>query len=428
MDASQYVLHVTPDGCQPAGDTLRPIVQALKAQQAWLAQIPVEKLLALLDDFSARLLRDPGARNLEGAAFLSSWLRHSNLQKLLELNLHGNLGYLDGFVPYGRDYLAAKPQGLVAMWMAGNIATLPMFSLVPALLTKNVCLVKLAYPEPEGMDRLLAVLAESAVEGLRGAELLKAVAVAWFDYHQRELNEEMSWAADAKVIWGGQSAVEAISSLPRREHCVEIVFGPKYSIGLIGRKPLEDAGETLDAVVASFVRDIATFDQRACSAPQTIFMERNRRYSLRELGAMFARHFAKLPDKPTLDPYTTMRILNARAGWALDDTKDVIASADGANWTVCMDRELSLKEAVQSRTLFLTEVESWRDVIPLLTPKVQTVGIALGDLGESMAFAEAATAAGVSRCVRPGTMNNYESPWDGKLFLSQLVRWVLLKP
>ena len=67
-------------------------------------------------------------------------------------------------------------------------------------------------------------------------------------------------------------------------------------------------------------------------------------------------------------------------------------------------------------------------MVPLLSPKVQTVGLALGDLDESLSFAEAATAAGVARCVRPGIMNNYESPWDGKFVVGQLVRWVTLKP
>ena len=101
---------------------------------------------------------------------------------------------------------------------------------------------------------------------------------------------------------------------------------------------------------------------------------------------MFARHFARLPPKPDLDAYTTMQILNVRAQWAIDESKDVIASPDGANWTVCMDREVSLKEAVQSRTVFLTEVDSWREILPLLGPKVQTVGLALGDLDESLAL------------------------------------------
>ena len=261
-----------------------------------------------------------------------------------------------------------------------------------------------------------------------GADLLDAVAVVWFDYHNRELNEQMSLAADMKIIWGGAEAIKAITALPRREHCGEIIFGPKYSIGVIDREKLQSQPEKLDEAVAAFVRDIAIFDQRACSAPQTIFVERNPSLSLRQVGELFAKHLAKLPPKPGLDPYTTMRIVNVRAAWAIDKAKDVIASSDGANWTVCLDRDVSLKEAVQSRTIFLTEVESLKQVIPLLSPKVQTVGIAFGDQKNAVSFAEAATQAGVARCVRPGLMNNHESPWDGKLLINQLVRWVMLKP
>jgi hypothetical protein len=75
----------------------------------------------------------------------------------------------------------------------------------------------------------------------------------------------------------------------------------------------------------------------------------------------------------------------------------------------------------------LTEIDSWHIIIPLLSPKVQTVGLACGNGEEAKAFAEAAAAAGVARCVRPGIMNLYESPWDGKLLINQLVRWVALK-
>jgi hypothetical protein len=422
------VLRVGPRGVEPAGDALAPIIEELNRQRAWLARVPVAALVALWDDFSARLLRDPRTKPLEGIMFLAAWLRQANLQKLLQLNTNDRSGCLDGFVPGDNYLLAAKPQGLAAMWTAGNVATLPMFSLVPGLLAKNVCLLKLATADPGGMDRLLAVLAQSGTEGLRGEDLLRAVAVVWFDYRQQPLNEEMSLAADARVVWGGREAVRAITALPRREHCVDVIFGPKYSIGLIGRKRLETGGTALDEAVAGFVRDIAVFDQRACSAPQTIFIERNPRVSLADVGRMFAARLDKLPPKPGLDAYTTTRIAAVRAAWAMDPARDVLASAGGANWTVCMDREVSLKEAVQSRTVFLTEVESWRDVLPLVSAKVQTVGIAFADRDDALAFAEAATSAGVARCVRAGLMNNYESPWDGKLLLNQLLRWVIVKP
>ena len=61
----------------------------------------------------------------------------------------------------------------------------------------------------------------------------------------------MSLAADARVVWGAREAIGAITALPRHEHCIDVVFGPKYSIGLIDRKRLEAGGAALDAAVAA---------------------------------------------------------------------------------------------------------------------------------------------------------------------------------
>ena len=158
----------------PAKAAFRPAkawrrwLRNLQRRRAWLGRQPVAAILALLDDFSGRVLRDPRTKSLEGVMFLSAWLRQSNLQKLVQVNTGGQPGFLNGFLPQEQHLMAAKPQGLVAMWMAGNVATLPMFSLAPGLLAKNVCLVKLAAADPVGMDRLLAVLGESEAGSLRG--------------------------------------------------------------------------------------------------------------------------------------------------------------------------------------------------------------------------------------------------------------------
>jgi hypothetical protein len=407
-------------------DSLTPLVEALNQHRSALAGIPVAALLDLFDDFGRKLLQHPETRTLDGVAFLSTWLRRGNLEGMLRLNLGGSAEFLDGFLPVESLKLAAKPRGLIAMWMAGNVPTLPLFSMVPALLAKNVCLVKLALENQEGIIPLLTVLAQSEAPGLKGSELLRCIAVVWFHYQHQDLNEEMSWAADVKIMWGGGPALKAISALPRKEHCTEIAFGPKYSIGVLDRKRLEQS-EGLDTVIAAFVRDIAAFDQRACSAPQTIFVEKNSRWSLRQVAELFARQFRRLPPKPSLDFYTTVRILNVRAEWALDCRRDVIASGPEADWTICMDRAASMKEAVHSRTVFLTGIDSWEQILPLITPKIQSVGMAFGNAADAECFANEATLRGVARCVRPGLMNGFESPWDGKLLISEVVRWVSFK-
>ena len=422
-------------------DDLGAIIDSLEASRARLVAATNEELLELLADFGARLLRSPGTMPLDGVMFLSAWLKRSNLEAMLDLNLGGRAEALEGFVPMGRagaaddgspgTRLAARPHGLVSMWMAGNVPTLAAFSFVPALLARNVCLVKLADPDAAGMDAILDVLAESAVpeasgQGISGADLAACVAVLWYSSEERDLSEQMSSAADAKIVWGGQGAIEGVRALPQPAHCVNIDFGPKYSIGIIGSALLEQPGKLEDAVTA-FARDIAIFDQRACSSPQTIFVERGA-LSLRQVGERFADALGTLPPKPGLDSYTTVQIVNTRAEWGLDEGRDVIASEDGANWTVCLDEDVAFKEAIQSRTIFLTAVDSWREVVPLISPRVQTVGIALGDDAAAQDFATEATLAGVVRCVRPGLMNVQESPWDGKLLINELVRWVTLKP
>ena len=76
------------------------------------------------------------------------------------------------------------------------------------------------------MDRLLGVLGDAEAGGLRGSDLLRWVAVLSFDHKETALSEAMSRNADVKVMWGGEAAVAGIKSLPTREHCPEIIFGP----------------------------------------------------------------------------------------------------------------------------------------------------------------------------------------------------------
>ena len=88
-----------------------------------------------------------------------------------------------------------------------------------------------------------------------------------------------------------------------------------------------------------------------------------------------------------------------------------------------IDDHVQLEDPIQSRTVFIKPVDSIMDTAPLVTHKVQTVGCAVGDRQRLLEFADAVTYRGVARCVQPGQMNNYDSPWDGIYLLSRLVRW-----
>ncbi len=403
--------------------SLNQLIDQARGHSEWLHGVGSDQILALLEDFAGRLANNPRTAAVEGGSFLVFWLRRKNLERLLDINLgHSGRPALDRFVEVPGSWLRAQPAGLVGHWVAGNVPTLSIFSWVLSLLVKNTAIVRVSEQTRDAVEPFLNVFRSATAGDLTGERVLDTVRFVHFHRDNQESHRALSLAVDAKIIWGSAAAVQAVSALPRQEHCTELVFGPKYSLGVIDGPTQETR---LAEVVRAFVRDILIFDQRACSSPQTIFVEPCS-VTADQLVEAFAEQFRRATPKTEVDTYTASRIYTARALWGLDQDRTFRGST-GADWTVCHDSDVQLKEAVQSRTVFLTRVPDLMDVIPLLTPKIQTIGLAMADRGRAIRFADAATRRGVSRCVRPGLMNVYDLPWDGKLALSELVRWVALQ-
>lgn len=399
------------------------LVTQVRARSEWLHGLAAEQILALLDDFAARLAAEARTASVEGGSFLVFWLRRKNLERLLDLNL-GAAGRasLDRFVEVPGGLLRAQPAGVVGHWVAGNVPTLSLFSWVLSLLVKNAAVVRVSEQTLDAVAPFLEVFGSAHIDGLTGAQVLDTARFVHFHRDNQDCHRALSLAVDARVIWGSAQAVQAVTALPRQEHCNELVFGPKYSLGVMDRETQETR---LAEVARAFVRDILIFDQRACSSPQTIFVEPSS-LDPEKLVEVFAEQFRRAAPKAEIDTYTATRIYTTRALWGLQEDR-TFRGAAGADWTVCYDTVVELKEAVQSRTVFLTRVADVMDVVPLLNPKIQTIGLAIADRERALRFADAATRRGVSRCVKPGLMNVYDLPWDGKLALSELVRWVAVQ-
>lgn len=419
---NQHVLRESGDGSL----SIETSASEVRRESEFLRRLTLSSILDLLDDFSRQLASHTEATELEGLAFLTFWLRRRNLEPLVESNLHGGAASLEGFVKHGDGQIKAQPKGLVCHWVAGNIPTLPMFSWVMSLLCKNVALLRVSEASVTATETLISILARTRGSGFSGGQALRTVRFVYFDLADEARHAAMSLAADCKVVWGGDTAVESITGLPRPHHSNEIVFGPKYSAGVICREIQEEPllfTRTIDA----FVRDIMIFDQRACSSPQTIFVERS------NLGAETTRDLiAERLDRATraadisVDSYTATRVYSARALWGLTPGKTFRAPT-GAQWTVCLDSDVELKEAIQARTVFLVEVDDIFQIATCMNPRVQTLGLAVANDARALDLADRCTARGVARCVRPGLMNVYDLPWDGRMVLSEMVNWVSLK-
>lgn len=383
--------------------------------------VPVNDIIEMLHSFSRLLVRDEKVKGIGGIAFLSNWLRRENIRKIIETNL-GSKDYLESFVGDERKKLRAFPRGVVSHWIAGNIPTLSLFSLFQSIIGKNGNILRIPEVSLSTVLPILQLFATVESNGYTGKDLLKSVAVVYFPSDDFKANSALSRIADARVVWGGKEAVEAITNLPKKTHCEDIVFGPKYSFAVFDKEAL--TSEKLDRFIRNIATDSVLFEQSACSSPHVIFLETNMEgvtHFAQQLSNEFER-LSRLMPKNDFDAGRGTMIINKRAEYALDLEKDVMASKTN-DWTILIDSKLALEEPIQSRTIFLKPIANVLDVIDLITRNVQTVGNGILNQEKSMKFAEGVMYRGVARIVPPGQMHIYDSPWDGILLLSRLVCW-----
>ncbi|MFX1294016.1 MAG: acyl-CoA reductase [Promethearchaeota archaeon] len=402
---------------------LKIIKEKIEKNREILKKIPIDDILDVFQAYSRELIHNSTVNRIEGVAFLANWLRKINLKKVLNNNL-GSIEYLNYFVGDGRKKIKAQPRGLVCHWIAGNIPTLGLFSLVQSILVRNSNILRIPEVSQAPFLSLLRVLANIQTPKLNGYDLLKTVAIIYFPSSDVSINNEFSSIADVRVVWGGEDAVDAITRAKKLSHCEDVVFGPKYSFAVIDKEAQESPD--LPKIIRNLVIDIVLFEQSACSSPQVLFFEQEN-LSLYQIAEIMAKEFQNASKRfpKIVDQYTATKIIKKRAEYALSLDKHLIFSKAN-DWTILIDNQLQLEEPVQSRTIFMKPINSVLDVIPLITKKIQTIGVAIYNQTKLLEFTDAATYKGVARCVIPGQMNVYDSPWDGIYLLNRLVRWTTL--
>lgn len=400
--------------------------ESLTADFESYARIPIGAYVALLDA-AARNMVSAEYAQVEGIAFLASWLRKSNLEKVLRINFGSHLAAIDSPILVDGLLLRALPRGIVCHWVAGNIPTLAFFSWALATLGKNASIIRVPEESREVVRTLFRAveLASVEFEGKRyeGSMLLERTCVVHFPSANQSLNESMSLAADARVVWGGPEAVRAVTSYSRLEHCEDVVFGPKFSLGVVDQATMQDNVARSEALTA-FCRQTVMFEQAACSSPQIVFVEAPN-LDLEQLGDLVAYEMKKVCDrfpKRAIEQFTSSQILRTRANYGMRSETSVRASND-LTYTILLERGPILREALQSRTLYVMVIDDVKQIVPLLSQKIQTIGVAFVDATRRLTFGEAAALRGVARCVNPALMNIYETPWDGLLPINRLARW-----
>src|SRR3989344_2947281 len=233
-------------------------------------EIPIEKITGILNEFSMHILKSEALRNLEGAAYLSNWLRKSNFEAMLKDNLR-DPAILDKYVEMGNKMIKAQPRGIAVHWIAGNIQMLALHSLFQSMAAKNANIVRVPLVSVKTVLAFLKEFGNVSYDEVRGHDLLEAVTIIYVPSKDIISNEAISRMADIRIIWGGENAVREIRKLDVMSHCMDMIFGPKYSFGIIDKKAVESAN--FDRILRNFILDIIFSEQTSCTSPHVLFFE-----------------------------------------------------------------------------------------------------------------------------------------------------------
>lgn len=400
--------------------TIDAEAQKLKNLLPDLHAIPMDALIEFFDALAAHWCQDTAILARVGYVRpLAEFIRKDRLAPMLREALRGDYHVLDRVI----SGVHCQPRGLAVHWLAGNAALLGCYSLFQALLTKNVSLVKPSSRAHEDFEFLLDSMRSVQTPALTGEQVRSFVSVILADRTDREAHMALSRHADVRIAWGGEEAITAITELPKPVHCEDIIFGPKYSFGVVDAASMRD----YEGIAKRIALDVCTFDQFACSSPHTIFVEEGSEVSLEQFAHSLADALAfvgkKFIKKEPPSAKKQMDILTMRAKYAM--VGQIIASSD-TEWTVIMTDEPGLSPACGSRVVFVKSVPRLEDVAPFVSRRVQTLGMAVTSETRDRLI-DPLTLHGIDRCVPFGTMTFFDSPWDGIYVVDRLVRWVNVK-
>jgi hypothetical protein len=217
--------------------------------------VPYDDLVCeFLNSLSQALMSDKDAKLYPDVISFAYWCRRANISRLKQefAETHTRLGL-----------------GLVFHIAPSNVPINFAFSYIFALLAGNASIVRVPskdFPQTHVICRV--------INQLFADDKYKTIAdrTAFVQYPQNdEITGAFSEKCNARIIWGGDQAIQTIRKLPIPERSIEVAFADRYSLCAIHAESILQADDaTLNRLAVSFYNDTYLMDQNACSSPHLI--------------------------------------------------------------------------------------------------------------------------------------------------------------
>lgn len=212
------------------------------------------RIVSFLSDVSKFLLSDSNSRKLPDLVSFAFWCRPSNIEQLKKKS-----GEMDSLI--GRGTVFHIPPTNVPL----NFA----YSLVTGLLAGNTNIVRVPNLESVEVQQVIHAVKLILLKS-KHSEIINRVCIVRYG-HIDEITQYFSEHTNARVIWGGDSAVRHIRSVPTNPRSIDISFADRISIALVKSSAVIGASDNeLNQIAEYFYVDGYTFNQNACSSPRLV--------------------------------------------------------------------------------------------------------------------------------------------------------------
>lgn len=239
----------------PIDDEIEYLVGAVDTFAGWRPLRPYDDLVCeWLSNLSNLLMSDAEAKQYPDVISFAYWCRRANIERLKE--------------QFTNDELRLGV-GMAFHITPSNVPINFAFSYVLSLLAGNANIVRVPSKPFAQTDIVCRAMSRLFLD----AEYDTIAAMTLFVRYDQNpsITGAFSSGCNARIVWGGDEAINSIRELPIPERSVEIAFADRYSFCIMSPKAVLDADEPeIKRLAESFYNDTYLMDQNACSSPHLV--------------------------------------------------------------------------------------------------------------------------------------------------------------
>ena len=385
------------------------ILAAMPLESPWIAFD--DRVVEFLDVWSKMLLKDKRAKQYSDVVTFAFWIRKANIMTLKKR-----------FVK--EDAVTHIGRGMVFHIAPSNVAVNYAYSLVTGLLMGNVNVVRIPSKEFEQIPVLNNALQKVFEQGHE--DILRRICLIQYG-HQKEITQELSKYADARVIWGGDHTIAEIQQCILPPRAVEIAFADRYSFAIINADDYMSADQDWKRIAEQFYNDTYLTDQNACTSPRILVWTGRQREEAKKIFWMQLHEILEkeysLQDKQVVDKLTNQYLLST-----LGKEYHVIPTVDNYITRIQIVEPAADWMQLKGNSGFFFEYDcsTWDELLPLCSATAcQTISY-YGDIaGLKETLLQGVK--GVDRIVPMGSTMDFDLIWDGYDLYEWLTRSVMYR-